>query len=194
MKKLIGLLLLSLSLPAMAQQYDIEVILFTRSAETPQLEPSQADSEIDLSHAGSLSDDAFLAQTGTMRLPRSSFQLNSQEQALRTDSALHVLLHTAWRQEVQAHTTSPIFHIQAGKTYYDQGTPVHQLDGRLQVYNNQYLYAETIFDLTEPNTKATLAPLRHARLDQKRRMNAQEIHYFDHEHMGMIIQARPVQE
>lgn len=190
MKKLIPLLLFFVALPAMAaRQFDIEVIVFKHDDTRAQINESWAEQlpEIDLKPTGRLDDANYRARKGVQLLPRSAYQLNPQEQALRQRSGYQVLLHSAWRQGDRGRLSAPIFHIQAGKNFAGQydadGNPkgshkvlpnyitdnvattaptsdsrnstVYELDGRLQVYVEHYLYTDVMLDLKEP----TLRPI-----------------------------------
>ena len=246
MKKLIPLLLFFVSLPTMARQFDIEVIIFKRTVNAEQTTESWPDQlpVISMDNAGNLNDANYRAQKGVQLLPSSSYRLNPQEQALRNHAGFQVLMHTAWRQSGRGRLSAPVFHIQGGKNYSSQynvdgspkgstaltsidgvseetqNGPVYQLDGRMQVYVEHYLYADVMLDVKEPVVKEIMLPqkpmaefdngdtvqvgnledvtptveelklLKSYRMDQKRRMRSGEIHYLDNPLMGMIIQVR----
>ncbi|MCE0492861.1 peptidoglycan binding protein CsiV [Vibrio salinus] len=180
MKRLVPLLLLIFALPVMAKrQFDVEVIIFKRNISAEQTNESWPNTlpPIDFSRVGSLTSQAYLEKKGVTLLPLSSYQLNDQEQRLRNHAGFKVLLHTAWRQGDQSKYYAPIFHILAGKNYSGQfnanGTsvnntqispidgvtessmpsPVYELDGKLQIYVQHYLYADAEFDLKEPSVR-----------------------------------------
>lgn len=167
MKKLIPLLLLLVSMPSLAQrQVDIEVIIFKRAVNAEKTNESWPDTlpQVSFDNTGSLNDANYRANKGVSLLPASSYRLNSQEQRLRNHAGYQVLMHTAWRQGDRGKGSAPIFHIRAGKDYSGQfnpdgsqkgpmdisDQPVYELDGKLQVYVQHYLYAETTLDLKKP--------------------------------------------
>ncbi len=101
----------------------------------------------------------------------------------------------------------------------DSQKPVWKLDGTINIYLQHYLFIETNFTLREEGNKTiTLTqnePLMSAQsagsveqastqevtkpflyaieMQQNRRVRSDEVHYFDHPKMGMIIQIRKMQ-
>ena len=110
-------------------------------------------------------------------LPRSSFRLNAQESALNNHAGFKVLKHVAWRQGDRGKASAPIFRIVGGRdfsgSYNADGSPIgssssltsdgyseenvsgplYELDGKLQIYVQHYLFAETTMDLREPSVR-----------------------------------------
>ncbi|GMQ47073.1 peptidoglycan binding protein CsiV [Vibrio sp. 10N] len=193
MKKLIPLLLLLVSMPSLAQrQFDIEVIVFKRAVNPEKVNESWPNEmpEIDFSRAGSLNDASYRASKNVTVLPTASFQLNEEANKLKNHAGYTVLLHKAWRQGDNGKGSAPVFHLRAGKDYstefYSDGTekgrlsnttspvegvteqaidkPLYELDGKLQIYVQHYLYAEAQLDLKSPSTKDVIieAPLTEA--------------------------------
>ncbi|GIU15331.1 MULTISPECIES: peptidoglycan binding protein CsiV [unclassified Shewanella] len=102
----------------------------------------------------------------------------------------------------------------------DTQEPVWKLDGTINIYLQHYLFIETNFTLREegyktitltqnerlmsPNTEESVAdvsaqevtkPYLYAiGMQQNRRVRSDEVHYFDHPKMGMIIQIRKMQQ
>ncbi|SHO58868.1 peptidoglycan binding protein CsiV [Vibrio quintilis] len=180
MKKLIPLLMLFIAMPGWAKrQFDIEVIIFKRVADTETTIESWPASlpPIAYKRTGSLNSQSYRAKKGVTLLPRSQYKLNAQEQRLNRHAGFHVLLHTAWRQGDQGQSYAPSFHIKAGRNFASlfqpdgselkpssvspvEGVvetsipkPLYELDGKLQVYVQHYLYADAIFDLKIPGIK-----------------------------------------
>ncbi|MGR5133502.1 peptidoglycan binding protein CsiV [Vibrio alfacsensis] len=181
MRILIPLLLLCVSMPSWAQrQFDIEVIIFKRAVDaesTSESWPNQLPT-IEMSNVGSLGSDAYRASKGVTLLPRSSFQLNAQEAALNNHAGFKVLKHVAWRQGDRGKASAPIFRIVGGRdfssSYNADGSPItgnaqtlatdgyseevisgplYELDGKIQIYVQHYLFAETTLDLREPSVR-----------------------------------------
>lgn len=89
--------------------------------------------------------------------------------------------------------------------------PVWKLDGSLNIYLDHYLYIETALNLRQVGTK-TLEVMRDSSqlqhdettlsspflyafpMKQNRRVRSDEIHYFDHPKMGMIMQIRKMEQ
>ncbi|MDW6003681.1 peptidoglycan binding protein CsiV [Vibrio mangrovi] len=183
MKKLIPLLMLLFAMPSWAErQFDIEVIIFKRAVNAEDINEAWPNvlPPIDYKNAGSLSSQAYLARKGVTRLPPASYQLDKQEENLRNHAGFQVLLHTAWRQGDEGQSNAPEFHIRAGMDYSSQfhpdgseitasttsqqspidGTveqslpkPLYELDGKLQVYVQHYLYVDALFDLKKPSIR-----------------------------------------
>lgn len=193
MKKLIPLLLLFVSLPTLAQrQFDIEVIIFKRAVDAEKQTESWPNSlpQITMDRVGSFSDAAYRSKKGVMMLPYSDYALNDQAQSLKKHAGFTVLMHTAWRQGDQGRYSAPVFHIQAGKdfstTYRPDGSeigsksnevvmegiteesiakPLYELDGKLQIYVEHYLYADATIDLKSPSVRDVTMETKRIDLD-----------------------------
>ncbi|MDC0612403.1 peptidoglycan binding protein CsiV [Vibrio sp.] len=180
MKRLVPLLMLMFAMPAMARQFDVEVIIFKRNVNAEQTQESWPNNlpAISLDGVGSLGSQAYMERKGVTLLPHSSYRLNEAEQRLRNHAGYRVLMHTAWRQGDQSKYSAPVFHILAGRDFSGQfnhnGTPIgsdndatpisgvtensvpsalYELDGKLQVYVQHYLYADVEMDLKEPSKR-----------------------------------------
>ncbi|KOO16812.1 hypothetical protein AKJ18_01705 [Vibrio xuii] len=181
MKKLIPLLLLLVAMPSMAQrQFDIEVIIFKRAVDAEKTAESWPNDlpKIDLERAGSFSDTNYRSKKGVQMLPYSAYKLNGEVEKLRRHAGFQVLMHKAWRQGDQGRFGAPTFHIQAGKDFSNKfnqdgsmigsnsGTQalegiqeesipkaLYQLDGKLQIYVEHYLYADVELDLKAPSVR-----------------------------------------
>ena len=179
MKRLIPLLLLFVSLPSLAQrQFDIEVIIFKRAVDAEKVNESWPNTQpkISLERVGSFQDTQYRASKEVKMLPYSEYKLTSQKDKLKQHAGFEVLMHTAWRQGDQGKSSAPVFHIQAGKDFSKQfnadgsekgavtassdgfkeetiDKPLYELDGKLQIYVQHYLYTETTLDLKAPSVR-----------------------------------------
>ncbi|OLQ90377.1 hypothetical protein BIY22_05100 [Vibrio panuliri] len=198
MKKLIPLLLFFVALPSWAQrQFDIEVIIFKRAVDAEQVTESWPDTlpQINLDKVGSFGDANYRARKGVQMLPRSSYQLDSEAQKLRNHAGFQVLMHTAWRQGDKGRLSAPVFRITGGKDYSGQfnrdGSPVgshnesvidgvseqtipgplFELDGKLQVYVEHYLYADLQLDLKEPSVRDVILEDRQVEIGEESSFN-----------------------
>lgn len=182
MKKLIPILLFFVSFQSFAQrQFDIEVILFKRAVDPEQVNESWPNQlpAIELGNSLSFQNGIAMEKKGAKLLPASEYQLNPQYQALNRHAAFTPMLHVAWRQGDQGRRAAPVFHIQAGKDYsrdFDEAgnarvdtavvegmseeikeqtihSPIYELDGKLQVYVQHYLFAEVDLDLKAPSVR-----------------------------------------
>ncbi|WP_070962995.1 peptidoglycan binding protein CsiV [Vibrio sonorensis] len=181
MKKLIPLLLLVIAWPTWAQrQFDVEVIIFKRAVDAEQTSESWPNSveAINLDKTGYMSDSNYRKKKGVSLLSASSYELKEEAEKLRRHAGFEVLMHTAWRQGDQGRFSAPSFRIRAGrdfsKQFHPDGTqisgdtvvpldgqlteqnvpsPIYELDGKLQIYVEHYLYADVVLDLKAPSVR-----------------------------------------
>ena len=180
MRILIPLLLLCVSMPSWAaRQFDIEVIIFKREVNAESTSESWPNElpTIEMSNVGSLQSDSYRQSKDVTLLPRASYQLDEQEAALNNHAGFKVLKHVAWRQDDRGKSSAPIFRMVGGRdfsgSYNADGSPVgnstslstegyseesvngplHELDGKLQIYVQHYLFAETTIDIREPSVR-----------------------------------------
>lgn len=122
-------------------------------------------------------------------LPYSEYELNGEKEKLRKHAGFEVLMHTAWRQGDEGRNAAPVFHIQAGKDYSQSfnadgseksavvttsaegikeetiDKPLYELDGKLQIYVQHYLYAEATLDLKAPSVREVTLQEQQIELD-----------------------------
>ncbi len=107
-------------------------------------------------------------------------------------------------------TVRPVPTASLNVTELSDDKPVWELDGTLNIYLDHYLYVETALNLREEGSKTLevmgketelndgsklTTPFLYAYLmKQNRRVRSDEIHYFDHPRMGMILQIRKMQQ
>ncbi len=179
MKKPVSLLLLFLcTLPATAaaRQFDIELIVFKRLVNPDQVEESWPGElpAIDFTDVGSLDDHDYRKRKRVSVRSRSSYQLTGMADKLQQHAGYEVLLHQVWRQGDRGPSSAPKFRLQAGKNYTNQYNPdgsqkvsvvnndgndpqeevpeqlLYELDGKIQIYVQHYLFLETTLDLNIP--------------------------------------------
>lgn len=138
--------------------------------------------EINVTKARLFQDNEYRAQKGVEMLAREEYALLSEKERIAKHAGFDVLLHTAWRQGDEGKAAAPVFRIQAGKDYSSQfnadgrskadtpaqpeaelaiegiqeeniDLPLFELDGKLQIYVQHYLYAETTLDLKAPSVR-----------------------------------------
>ncbi len=175
MRIFVLLLMLCVSLPSWARQFDIEVIIFKRAVNAEKMTESWPNAlpPIDMANVGNI------RSKGARFLPASSYRLNGVKAKLQRHAGFTVLSHKAWRQGDRGRHNAPIFHIRGGKDYSEQfnsdgseksatpiaqedtngfteisiDNPLYELDGKLQIYVQHYLYAETTLDLKAPSIR-----------------------------------------
>ncbi|NLS13049.1 hypothetical protein HGP28_09125 [Vibrio sp. SM6] len=174
MRLFIPLLLLCVSLPSMARQFDVEIVIFKRTVDAEQTMEAWPNTQptIDMRRVAEFTDIEYQTAKGVTLLPENDYQLNSQIRALQNHAGFEVLFHKAWRQGDEGSRSAPTFHITAGKDYSgefvadvttSQGntesitgtvlTPLFELDGKVQVYVQHYLYADIELDLKQPSVR-----------------------------------------
>ncbi|MCL1059116.1 peptidoglycan binding protein CsiV [Shewanella gelidimarina] len=111
----------------------------------------------------------------------------------------------------------PQFDFMSSGLLADTKKPVWKLDGTLNIYLEHYLFIETAFNLRQEGEKTvtltyhdpesfssdnltaetgsvTTPFLYSIPMKQNRRVRSDEVHYFDHPKMGMIIQIRKMEQ
>ena len=68
-----------------------------------------------------------------------------------------------------------------------QNVPEWELDGLMKIYVRHYLFINADFDISQ---RLETGDYEKARFSQFKRVISNEIHYFDHPRMGMIVQIR----
>lgn len=150
----------------------------------------------------------------TYLLAPTQLQFNSQRQALER-KGLTPLLHTGWRFEGASKSRAPSMHLIAGEhiksaepsapsyanpdfislvnsqdSFFNapkEPTMKWELDGLFKIHLRHYLYITANFDISQKHDSGEIEA---ARFSQFRRVISEEIHYFDHPRMGMIVQIR----
>ncbi|MBV7297067.1 peptidoglycan binding protein CsiV [Enterovibrio paralichthyis] len=122
MKKLIFLLLCTLSWPTLAERlFDVEVIVFKRNQnpETVQEKWPDAQPDINLENAVSVFDSTTLQARGLQLLPKSDWQLNDEYNRLLNHAGFKPLVHVAWRQNDGSRGQMPKLRLTAGQNFGD---------------------------------------------------------------------------
>ena len=167
---------------AAERQFDIEMIVFKRAVNPENVKETWTNSlpDIDLSKAGTFQDIEFTAMKGVSNLPSEQFQLNEQVNKLKKHAGFEVLFHNVWRQGDEGKSRAPVFRIRAGKDFSKQfningsqkvqftdltdangetlteqtiDKPLYELDGKIQVYVQHYLFLEAELDLKAPSVR-----------------------------------------
>ncbi|WP_300181150.1 peptidoglycan binding protein CsiV [uncultured Aliivibrio sp.] len=122
MKKFIYALILLVSWPAFARQFDVEVIIFKHNVDPSSFQESWPDilAPINLERAFSYRDKTMMSRNGAELLPSGYYKLNETYTKLQNHAGFKPLVHVAWRQGDSGSSRSPIFHIQAGQDFSDR--------------------------------------------------------------------------
>ena len=104
---------------------------------------------------------------------------------LEKDGQYRVLTHQRWIQPMDGKAAVKARRISAG----------NELDGLVRVYLSRYLHADVqlaLKDETGAGDKRGAA--RYYRLDEQRRVKNQEIHYFDHPRLGVLLRVSALEK
>ncbi len=157
MKKLIYILLIVLSAPVFARQFHVEMIVFKRNINPAQVGESWPNTlpALDFSNTVSLVNSPSLAAKGVKMMPASQFQLNGLYNKLKQHAGFVPLAHFGWTEGNLGRASAPIFHFEAGKTYpaTEGNQAQRELEGRIQVYVQHYLFVNAQMNLKEPSQR-----------------------------------------
>lgn len=145
-----------------ATLYDIEALVFENRQ--PNLEGGEAWKE-------TARDTAELGQAALAEgLPTPDSALAKAAKALEAGGRHRVLVHRRWQQAAEAKSeTTPLRLQSAGR----------ELDGTARFYSSRFLYVELNLILQGAGEAYPLA--------EQRRVRLQEIHYFDHPKLGVLV-------
>jgi len=204
MRILLSLLFLVVAIPSHARrQFDIEVIIFKRITDAEQTTESWPNvlPKIELKHAGYLNDANYRSRKSVILMGKDQLELKEQAQRLDEHAGFELLLHTGWRQSDR---NTPTFHIQAGRDFSDEFNPdgsqriqerqanafnnapvpysfqpVYELDGKLRVFVDHYLYADVTLDLKAPNVREVTLQPKVIDFDFEQRSNSVQIGFLE---------------
>ncbi|MEZ7187603.1 peptidoglycan binding protein CsiV [uncultured Pseudoalteromonas sp.] len=142
-------------------------------------------------------------------------QLQFVEQKNQLDrKGLTPILHTGWRFPEMSERNAPSIRLFSGEHLAKHSTPVEnenndfislvgpteryipdqlqnvpkwEFDGLMKIYVRHYLFINADFDISQ---RLENGDYEKARFSQFKRVISNEIHYFDHPRMGMIVQIR----
>lgn len=169
-----ALLLLALAVPAHAETYRMDLIVFVdRYAATESGTPMQLP---DLAGAILPDNPAALQAAGIQLLPDAAFGLQSEWQRLRNSKRFEPVVRLAWTQPEPPSTRGPALRVRWGTPNASGTTPI---DGRVMLLIvNRYLTLDA--DLLYS------AGSNSWRLDERRRMRRDELHHLDSARLGIL--------
>ncbi len=104
--------------------------------------------------------------------------LSTAVSSLQREGSYRVLLHQRWRQSAEEKSASKPVRLQ---------TTDNQLDGGLRFYMSRFLHVDVDLTLKEKDAND-----RGYRLVEHRRIKTQELNYFDHPKLGVLVKITPV--
>lgn len=189
LKKLIFLTLLTLSTPSVAERwFDVEVIVFKRDLNSDSVNEKWPDAqpEINISNAISLSSDLSLKKYGMSLIAKKNLKLKDEYKRLDRHRSFTPLIHVGWRQNDGSRNEMPKIRFKAGTNYqadfYTDGSPknieyftetsltneaqspkinapIYEFDGYIRLYVQHYLFFETNLVLRESIEQKVLKQL-----------------------------------
>jgi hypothetical protein len=191
--------------------YEVEVLVFehltpnTRASEIIPLESRPLNSER-IQEVPSAQTKMPVQDPMADPLPLSprAWKLTDVGQRLNKSPHYRRLLHQAWRQvAVSPHQAQPVFlHLPS-----PENTPSEpldpQLEGTITLSRGRFLHLAldllyrqppkaAVLPKPDPDIEIPTPPLlgKHFRLTESRRIRIRELHYFDHPHVGVLVQVR----
>ncbi|WP_028080852.1 CsiV family protein [Solimonas soli] len=166
-----ALLLLALSLPAQAETYRMDLIVFLdRYASGEAGRPPQLPN---LAGAVLPENAATLQAAGVTVLPDSAFGLQAEWQKLRNSKRFQPIARLAWTQKDPPETKGPALRVRWG-----EGDPA-PVDGRVMLLIvNRYLTLDAELSYSAGGSSWTL--------DTRRRMRRDELHHLDSAKLGIV--------
>jgi hypothetical protein len=167
--------------------YDVELIVFTQHGSDDgerMVQPA----------AGSVRASGAFPDNQFTELSAASYTLNRVRDGLTAARGYTVLFHRAWRQLAydRNHAVDyPVHSIATGGR--------NSVDGTVTLVRERYLHLDVDLLLMQAGGNA---PVQYSdgagstpvyRLSEQRRIKSNEVHYFDHPHLGVIARVTPVQ-
>lgn len=210
MKRRLGLLgavaLLCLALPAAAEDYAVELLVFSRLA------ADDGEERWPLPDSLPATEQALGLGEGGMQLSTGGRALQAIADSLRRSNSYRPLLHWRWIQPGWERSRARLLHVQvpagsalpltqpsaqASKLEMQRlrdltdpsavtGVGLPLLDGTVSLSRARFLHLAADLIYVDP---ATGIPVQ---LKESRRMRSNELHYLDHPRFGVLVQVTPV--
>ncbi|MBK8163168.1 MAG: peptidoglycan binding protein CsiV [Gammaproteobacteria bacterium] len=182
--------------------YDVEVLVFKNNT-PPAPEGERWPIDPGAPDFGSAVELVPLPQSNPLPGPAQPFQqLGAANFSLKPAAArlsasrdYHKLLHIAWRQPASAQADAPAVRLHSeGEDTGTEGmepmviSQARELDGTVRISRNRFLHIDV--DMIYRDTAARDGAAQF-RLQQSRRVNSGEVHYFDHPAFGLLVKLTP---
>jgi hypothetical protein len=188
MKRFLAAALLAvLALPAHAETYRIDLIVFLdkfaggesgRGTGLPNLANA-----IDSANLGALN------AAGITLLPESAFALEDEWQHLRNSKRYQPLIKLAWTQKDPPENRGPALRVRFGQSFAIGGpdnlnaTSASPVDGSIALLLGHYLHVDADLTYTVPTQNGFAS----YRLRENRKMKRDELHHLDSAKLGMLV-------
>jgi len=204
-------LLLILSKPGLAVNYDVELIIFEHARNTAVgSSPTYLYPVID--RARRIPQNATEPNASLQALPK--LRLLEDAEKIRQSGNHRLLYHGGWRQTDFDRENAPFMSIALGArqevfveqansdSHYqrafsrpplklDQNTTpkqIFQLFGGIKVWVGRFLHFDTRLVYTPANSRVSF------KFESERRMRSRQMHYIDHSRVGILVKIFPVDE
>ncbi|MFA5939198.1 MAG: CsiV family protein [Sinimarinibacterium sp.] len=188
---LFALALAFFSLPALAETYRVDLIVFLdryASGESGHAPVAPAENAI------ALDDSAALTAAGITLLPDAEFGLQQQWTQLRNAARFQPLIRLAWTQKDPPSDRGPALKLRQGQLLdvFDPLTAsaytLAPVDGSVALLLNRYLQVDADLRYTVPSGDGFVQ----YELRERRRMRRDELHHLDSAKLGIVAKVSRV--
>jgi hypothetical protein len=187
---LLGLSLCAAILPAHAERYRVDLIVFIDRSGPPQESPLAVQSP-DLARTIEPSDTADLRAAGIEVLPDESFGLGDVWNRLRNSRNHQPVLRLAWLQKDPPVERGPGLRLRYGQPHgrlTAQGTSaVYPVEGAVALRAGRFLHLDADLVYTQADGTGELSSFR---LKERRRLRREELHHLDSPRLGLLVRVQ----
>ncbi|MGQ0697649.1 MAG: CsiV family protein [Panacagrimonas sp.] len=180
----VALLSLSATLPARADTWRVDLIVFRYLGDAE--EQGQPPASPKQTGAIELGDTQRLSAAGITLLPATDFALAPHWSSLRVSSQFRPLIKLAWTQNNPPSENGPRLRLRAGEKFTLNDAAMgaremQEIDGTVGLNLSRFLHLNTDLIFTEPGQ-----PGVSWMLTERRRMRSEELHHLDSPRIGVI--------
>lgn len=191
MKRFAAILLLLLALPAHAERYRIDLIVFADKTGVGDESPL-AGVRPNVARTIDPADAAKLRAAGIELVAEAQFGLMSEWRKLANSQRQQPLLRLAWIQADPPERNGPGLRLRHGSPLAAadaSGGPIYPVEGAVTLLMGRFLHLDA--DLTYTVLNSNGEP-RSWRLDERRRMRRNELHHLDSPRLGLLARIEKV--
>jgi hypothetical protein len=194
MKYILAAVLLGVVIPAHAERYRVDLILFADRTGVGDEAPLPAQPP-DVSRSLEPTDTAKLRAAGVELLPDEGFGLLDQWKKLSNSRYQQPLLRLAWLQkdppgERSERSARVSLRLRSGALLTpanNAGTPIYAVDGTVALLLGRFLHLDADLQHTQTNSAGELVGYR---LKERRRMRRNELHHLDSPRLGLLVRVQ----
>lgn len=183
------LLFLAIAVPAHAETYRVDLIVFRNLWGTDAGEKPAAPRAPDLRNAFDPSDKEGLERAGIHLLPDAEFGMQPEWASLRSSKQFKPLVRLSWLQDDPPEDRGPGLLIRSGAkmTVTDAGGfgahEVSEVDGKVTLLASHFLHLDVDLQYTEAGTD----PVAVWPLVETRKLRRDELHHLDSPKLGVLV-------